>query len=53
MPTGIVIQLIERVAKVETKVESLLVYQKWQMGILGAVLTAVIMLGISIIIRVR
>ncbi len=53
MPTGIVIQLIERVAKLEAKAESLLIYQKWQMGILGAVLASIVMLGVSILVRVR
>lgn len=37
MPSSIVIDLLERVAKLEAKVGSLLTYQKWSMGILSAV----------------
>ncbi len=38
MPNDIVIKLIERLAKLETKVESLMSYQKWQVGLLTAIL---------------
>ncbi len=37
MPNNIVTALIERVAKLEAKVESLLSYQRWQMALLSAI----------------
>lgn len=40
MPSSIVIDLIERVAKLEAKVGSLLTYQKWSMALLSAVFLA-------------
>jgi hypothetical protein len=42
MPNSIMAALINRVSIVETKVESLLSYQRWQMGFLAAILAAVI-----------
>lgn len=47
MPSGIVIDLIERVAKLEAKVGNLLTYQKWSMGILSAVF----LLALSTLVR--
>ena len=41
MPNSIVIELIKKVAKLEERVESLMSYQKWQMGLLTAILLAV------------
>lgn len=39
MPTGEVARkFFERLAVVETQVHSLITYQKWQMGILAAIL---------------
>ena len=38
MPSDIVIRLIERLSKLETKVESLMAYQRWQIGLLTAIL---------------
>ena len=38
MPSNIVTHLIERVAKLEAKVESLLTYQKWTMALISAML---------------
>lgn len=37
MPNSIVTHLIERVARLEAQVASLLTYQKWSMGLLSAV----------------
>ena len=41
MPNNIVVELIRKVAILETKVEELMKYQKWQMGLLTAILAAV------------
>lgn len=38
MPSDIVVRLIDRIAKLEAKVESLMAYQKWQVGLLTAIL---------------
>lgn len=37
MPSNIVIKLIERVAKLEARVESLMAYQKVQIGLLVSI----------------
>jgi hypothetical protein len=37
MPSNIVNNLIARIVALETRVESLLTYQKWQMGLLSAI----------------
>lgn len=37
MPNSIVVELIRKVAVLQTKVESLVTYQKWQMGLLTAI----------------
>lgn len=37
MPSSIVTHLIERVAKLEERVKSLVTYQKWSMALLSAV----------------
>lgn len=37
MPSDIVIKLIDRLSKLEAKVESLMNYQKWQVGLLTAI----------------
>jgi len=42
MPNGIVIELIRKVAKMEARVENLMSYQKWQMGLLAAIFLAVL-----------
>lgn len=42
MPNSIVTHLIERVAKLEERVKSLLLYQKWSMGLLSAVFLLVL-----------
>jgi len=42
MPNNIVIDLIRKVAKIEGRLESLMNYQKWQMGILAAIFVAVV-----------
>jgi hypothetical protein len=41
MPNSIVVELIRKVAILETKVQELMKYQKWQMGLLTAILAAV------------
>lgn len=41
MPNNIVVELIRKVAVLETKVQELMKYQKWQMGLLTAILAAV------------
>lgn len=41
MPTSIVIKLVEDVAKLKAQVANLIWYQKWQMGLLAAILAAV------------
>ena len=41
MPTPMVVKLLERVAVVEVKVAELMKYQRWQMGLLTAILVAV------------
>lgn len=38
MPSDIVAKLIDRIAKMEARVESLMAYQKWQVGLLTAIL---------------
>lgn len=39
MPTGkIADRFLERLAKLETRVENLMTYQKWQMGLLAGIL---------------
>ena len=38
MPSDIVVKLIERISKLEAKVENLMAYQKWQVGLLTAIL---------------
>ena len=38
MPSDIVVKLIERIAKLEARMESLMSYQKWQVGLLTAIL---------------
>lgn len=38
MPSDIVIKLMEKVAKLEAQVDSLMSYQKWQVGLLTAIL---------------
>jgi hypothetical protein len=47
MPNSIVTHLLERVATLEAKVESLLTYQKWTM----ALLSAVFMLALGAMVR--
>lgn len=42
MPNGIVIELIKKVAKLEARVENLVSYQKWQMGLLAAIFMAIL-----------
>lgn len=42
MPNSIVTALLARVAVLEAKVESLIAYQRWQMGFLAAILAAVV-----------
>lgn len=41
MPNSVVVELIRKVAILETKVAELMRYQKWQMGLLTAILAAV------------
>jgi len=41
MPSSLVIKLLERVAVLEEKVHSLIGYQKWQLGLLSAILAAI------------
>lgn len=38
MPSDIVIKLIDRIAKLEARVENLMSYQRWQVGLLTAIL---------------
>lgn len=38
MPSDMVVRLIDRIAKLEARVESLMNYQKWQVGLLTAIL---------------
>lgn len=38
MPSDIVVRLIDRISKLEARVENLMSYQKWQMGLLTAIL---------------
>lgn len=38
MPSEIVVKLIERISKLETRVENLMSYQRWQVGLLTAIL---------------
>jgi len=38
MPSDIVLKLIDRLSKLEERVESLMLYQKWQVGLLTAIL---------------
>ena len=38
MPSDIVTKLIDRISKLEARVENLMSYQKWQMGLLTAIL---------------
>jgi hypothetical protein len=38
MPSDIVVKLIDRISKLEARVENLMSYQKWQMGLLTAIL---------------
>ncbi len=38
MPSDIVVKLLERISKLEAKVENLMAYQKWQVGLLTAIL---------------
>jgi hypothetical protein len=42
MPTNVVMDLIKRVLVLETKMKLLLDIQKWQLGLLGAILVAVL-----------
>lgn len=43
MPTGKAAEkFFERLAKLEVRVEGLITYQKWQMGLLAAIIAAVI-----------
>lgn len=42
MPSNIAKEFFERLSAVEAKVESLLIWQKWQLGLLAAVLGAII-----------
>lgn len=42
MPSDLVIKLIERVVAVETQVKNLMVWQKWQMGLLALILSVII-----------
>lgn len=42
MPTSIAKEFFERLATLEAQVANLMVYQKWQMGILAAILIAVV-----------
>jgi len=42
MPSNIAKEFFERLAAVETKVESLIVWHKWQLGLLAAILATVI-----------
>lgn len=43
MPSDIVAKLIERIAKLEARVENLMAYQKWQIGLL----TGLILMGLK------
>ena len=38
MPSDIVLKLIEKVSKLEARVESLMSYQRWQVGLLAALI---------------
>lgn len=38
MPNDIVLKMIDRLSKLEARVESLMSYQKWQVGLLTALL---------------
>ncbi len=38
MPSDIVVKLIDRISKLEARVESLMSYQRWQVGLLTAIL---------------
>ncbi len=42
MPSSIAKEFFERLATLEAQVANLMTYQKWQMGILAAILIAVI-----------
>jgi hypothetical protein len=42
MPNNVVMDLIKRVLVLETKMKLLLDIQKWQLGLLGAILVAVL-----------
>ncbi len=42
MPRSIAKEFFERLATVEAQITNLMVWQKWQMGILAAILVAVI-----------
>jgi hypothetical protein len=37
MPNSIITQLISRIVALEIRAESLITYQKWQMGLLAAI----------------
>lgn len=41
MPNSVVVELIRKVAILETKVQELMKYQRWQVGLLTAILAAV------------
>lgn len=38
MPSDIVLKLIEKVSKLEERVQGLMVYQRWQVGLLTALI---------------
>lgn len=47
MPSDIVTKLIAKVAMLEAKVDGLMTYQKWQMGLLAAILLLAVQSWVS------
>lgn len=47
MPSDIVARLIDRISKLEARVENLMTWQQWQMGVLAVILIAAVKVLIS------
>ncbi len=51
MPSNIVMRLMEQVASLEAKVESLMTYQKWTMALLSAIFVMSLGAIVGLVVR--
>lgn len=51
MPSSIVLRLMEEVAELKATVASLLLYQKWTMGLIGGLVMAIVGVLVAVVVK--